>query len=311
MSKYCVYISRRSFLSFLEYRKENYKNQRRNDELKQEYLDALKKLRPIDNDFMKVIFKDQRCVELLLDIIYDHQFYLVKFHVEDEHKNLEGRSVRMDIVAHDERGRAVDIEMEKSIDGASPLRARYHASILDSSVSYPAEKWQELPDIYVIFICEEDVFKTGELVNPVQRYMNDKNIFDDKVHIIYINANIQDETPLGKLMHDLMCKNPEEMYYEALRRRVGYFKNNEGGKKVMCDVIQKLVEEEKKKAEEQGEERGEKRGELKKIIQLLMKKFPGYSFEWVKECNEEQLNIIDDNIIIDISYNDFYKLIHS
>ena len=58
--------------------------------MKQEYLDALEKLRPIDNDFMKVVFKDQRCVELLLDIIFDHQFYLVEFHIEDEHKNLEG-----------------------------------------------------------------------------------------------------------------------------------------------------------------------------------------------------------------------------
>lgn len=93
--------------------------------MKQEYLDALEKLRPIDNDFMKIVFKDQRCVELLLDIIFDHQFYLVEFHIEDEHKNLEGRSVKMDIVAHDESGRAVDIEMEKSIENATPLRARY------------------------------------------------------------------------------------------------------------------------------------------------------------------------------------------
>ena len=53
-------------------------------------------------------------MELLLDIIFDHQFYLVEFHIEDEHKNLEGRSVKMDIVAHDESGRAVDIEMEKA-----------------------------------------------------------------------------------------------------------------------------------------------------------------------------------------------------
>ena len=279
--------------------------------MKQEYLDALEKLRPIDNDFMKVVFKDQRCVELLLDIIFEHQFYLVEFHIEDEHKNLEGRSVKMDIVAHDESGRAVDIEMEKSIENATPLRARYHASILDSSISYPNEKWHELPDIYVIFICEQFVLKPGKIDRHIQRYIDDESLFDDKVHIIYINANTQDETPLGKLMHDLMCQKPEDMYYEALRRRVGYFKNHEGGKKMMCDVIQKLVEEEKKKAEEQAEKRGEKQGRIKGIIKILLNKFPGMDFDWVKECNEEQLNKIDDNILLDISYNDFYKLIHS
>ena len=42
------------------------------------------------------------------------------------------------------------------------------------------------------------------------------------------------------------------MYYEALRRRVGYFKNHEGGKKMMCDVIQELVEKAEKRAEEKG-----------------------------------------------------------
>ena len=38
------------------------------------------------------------------------------------------------------------------------------------------------------------------------------------------------------------------MYYEALRRRVGYFKKNEGGMKVMCDVIQKLAEDAEERA---------------------------------------------------------------
>ena len=93
------------------------------------------------------------------------------------------------------------------------------------------------------------------------------------------------------------------MYYEALRRRVGYFKNHKGGKKMMCDVIQELVEKAEKGAEKQGC--------IKGIIKILLNKFSGMDFDWVKECNEKQLNKIDDNILLNISYNDFYKLIHS
>lgn len=47
--------------------------------MKQEYLDILSLLRPIDNDFMKVIFKDQRCVDLLVQTIFDHHFSIQKF----------------------------------------------------------------------------------------------------------------------------------------------------------------------------------------------------------------------------------------
>jgi len=31
------------------------------------------------------------------------------------------------------------------------------------------------------------------------------------MNIIYVNAEIKDETPLGKLMQDLSCANPNEM----------------------------------------------------------------------------------------------------
>ena len=108
-----------------------------------------------------------------------------------------------------------------------------------------------------------------------------------------MNANKEDETPLGKLMHDLRCENHEDMYGEVLKERVRYFKQKEGGKKIMCDMMEKL------------EKRGEKRGEMKSLIQILLKKFPGMNFEWVKECNEQQIEKIQDHILMNMSYEGF------
>ena len=150
------------------------------------------------------------------------------------------------------------------------------------------------PDIYVIFICEQFVLKPGKIDRHIQRYIDGESLFDDKVHIIYINANIQDETSLGKLMHDLMCQKPEDMYYEALRRR------------------EKRAEEKGKKlGVEQGEKRGEKQGRIKVIIEILLNKFPGMDFEWVKGCNDSQIKKIQKYIVMNINYDEFYKLVHS
>ena len=135
----------------------------------------------------------------------------------------------MDIVASTENGNIIDVEMERSLKNASPLRARFHASILDSSLSYVNEKWEKLPEIYIIFICEKDVLETNRLKNHIQRYGEDGEAFEDKVHIIYMNATKEGETPLGKLMHDLRCENHEDMYDEVLKERVRYFKQKEGG----------------------------------------------------------------------------------
>ena len=271
--------------------------------MNQEYLEFVKALRPIDDIFMKVIFNDQHCIELLFNIIFEEDISITKWHIQDEYRNLHGRTVIMDIAASTENGNIIDVEMERSLKNASPLRARFHASILNSSLSYVNEKWEKLPEIYVIFICEKDVLETNRLKNHIQRYGEDGEAFEDKVHIIDMNATKEDETPLGKLMHDLRCENHENMYDEVLKERVRYFKQEKGGKKVMCDMMEKL--------EKRGEKRGIKIGEMKSLIQILLKKFPGMNFEWVKECNEKQIEKIQDHIFMNISYEEFYRLIHS
>ncbi|UTY39971.1 hypothetical protein NMU03_03970 [Allocoprobacillus halotolerans] len=87
----------------------------------------------------------------------------------------------------------------------------------------------------------------------------------------------------------------------------------------MCKKLRELVEEERKEAKQEGvkigEERGEKRGILKgkieTLMKILIKRFANENLEWVKECNEEQIEKIEKNIFKEISYKDFYQLVHS
>ena len=44
------------------------------------------------------------------------------------------------------------------------------------------------------------------------------------LRIIMNNDNIQDDTPLGRLMHDFCCKNPDDMHYKELAEKTRYFK---------------------------------------------------------------------------------------
>ena len=275
------------------------------------YLEVLNKLRPIDDTFMRMIFRDYQCVELLMKIIFGDQFSLKRFETQEDHKQVGYRSVALDIVLYTHEGVIIGIEVEKSKDNASPLRARYHASVLDCDQSYPGEKWSHFPEMYVVFICEEDVLKTNQLVSHIERYIDKHEQFKDKLHIIYLNASLQDDTPLGKLMHDMLCSNPNDMYYEVLRKRVSYFKKQEGGKRTMCEALEELITEAKNEGRKEGEDIGEKRGEIKKLMKILLKKFPNKNFEWIKDCSQTQLEKIDDYILLNISYNDFYKLIHS
>ena len=291
--------------------------------MNERYLEVLNKLRPIDDTFMRMIFKDDQCVELLMKLIFGEQFSLKRFETQEDHKQVGYRSVALDIVLYTHEGVIIGIEVEKSKENASPLRARYHASVLDCDQSYPGEKWSHFPEMYVIFICEEDVLKNGKMFDHIQRYREDGHVFKDKLHIIYLNASMQDDTPLGKLMHDMLCNDPDDMYYEVLRKRVSYFKRQEGGKKTMCEALEELVNEAKNEGRKEGEDIGEKRGEergkligekqgrISSLIDILKNKFPDMDLQWVWKCNETQIKRIQSNILTNINYDDFYKLIHS
>ena len=56
------------------------------------------------------------------------------------------------------------------------------------------------------------------------------------MHIMYLNASKQENTAIGCLMHDFNCTNASDMYYETLRNRVRYYKEDEGEIRTMCKI---------------------------------------------------------------------------
>lgn len=154
-------------------------------------------------------------------------------------KNIQGRSITLDVTAVDENGTQYDIEVQQESAGANPKRARYHSSILDSNALLPGDDFEKLPETYVIFITSKDYWKQGLPLYTVNRNIEELNTpFDDKAHIIYVNGDYNDDSPLGKLIHDFKCSQPSEMYYTNLAERAHFFKDTEGGYDNMCKIME-------------------------------------------------------------------------
>jgi len=45
---------------------------------------------------------------------------------------------------------------------------------------------------------------------------------------------------IGKLMHDFLCRNVSEMYFDILKRQVSQFKNSEEGRHAMCKAMERI-----------------------------------------------------------------------
>ncbi len=93
--------------------------------------------------------------------------------------------------------------------------------------------------------AEQSRRKAEESVYPIERINTKTNkLFNDGEHIIYINASYKDDTtPLGKLLHDFLCSDPNEMKTPELAERTRTFKETPKGVSYMCEIIEKLQKE--------------------------------------------------------------------
>lgn len=261
--------------------------------IKKDYLERIGRLRMLDDDFMSKVFEDPKCAEILLRIILNRKDLTVQ-HVQVQHciHNLQGRSVRLDIYAVDTNGKLYDVEVQRDDRGAGRKRARYNSSVIDADIAEAGKQFENLPETYVIFITENDVLKGNLPLYHIDRIIRETGeFFMDEEHIIYVNAQITDETELGRLMHDFWCTNPSDMKNNILAQRVRYFKEEQEGVMVMCKEFEKLYAE--------GKAEGRAEGRADAICKMIKKDYTNTMIQDIfDDVTDEEIENIRKEIFV-------------
>ena len=108
--------------------------QQRKEREHQEDLQRLRGFRPIDDDFMRCLFKDNiPLAELVLRIITGKQDLIITdCQTQKDMKRLAGaRSICLDAYGTDSENKKYDCEIQRADKSADPHRARCHSSVLD------------------------------------------------------------------------------------------------------------------------------------------------------------------------------------
>ena len=141
-------------------------------------------LRLIDDDFMAAVFEDRTCAEFLLQIILKRDDLTVKeVHGQYSIKNLQGRSIRLDILAVDQKNRAYNIEVQRSDRGASEKRARYNSSLLDANLTDAGDDYDTLNKFLTIkdkhiLLYEHNAFTSHLMLDSEEVYQMTKRKMD-------------------------------------------------------------------------------------------------------------------------------------
>lgn len=120
---------------------------------------TLKELTIKDNFmFGAVMCEEDNCKDLLELVL---KFPIARVEVSKE-KSLvyhpEYKGIRLDVYAKDENFTHYNVEMQAVSHAALGKRARYYHSQIDMDLLETGKEYVELPDSYVIFICDFDPF---------------------------------------------------------------------------------------------------------------------------------------------------------
>ena len=147
----------------------------------------------------------------------------------------------MDCVARDDRNRRINVEIQQEKEGASPKRARYHSGLMDMNTLNPGEDFDTLPDNYVIFITKTDVLGLKKQIYHIDRRIRETGeVFGDDTYIVYVNGGMQNDTEVGRLVHDLHCRDAKDIYSKVLAQRVYELKETQEGIAVMCKEMDEI-----------------------------------------------------------------------
>ncbi len=217
------------------------------DRERQEDLQRLRGLRPIDDDFMRCLFRDDvPLTQHVLQVITQKKdLSITSVETQADMKRLVGaRSICLDAYGTDSFGKKYDLEVQRSDKGAGVHRARYHSSVLDIENLDAGQEFEELPDTYTIFITEKDIFDKGEPFYKIERInITTNESFNDGQHILYVNGAYRGDDEIGVLMHDFSCSNAEDMINQDLAEKTRYFKETEEGVSVVCKVMEDMRNE--------------------------------------------------------------------
>ena len=160
------------------------------DRQRQKDLERIRNFRLMDDDFLTKCFEDNvDATKLMLDLILPVRLTVHRVTTQATIKNLQGRSIRLDILAEDETGGKANVEIQRDSRGAGAKRARYNGSILDANSILSGEDCEDLPENFVVFITEKDVFHKGLPIYRIDRYYMTPDgpmAFDDKLHAMFM-----------------------------------------------------------------------------------------------------------------------------
>lgn len=228
----------------------------------------LKKIQTMNlfhNTFISVVFKDKgACLHLIQVLMNNPTLKILQFRSQNIIPQLISHGAQLDVLAEDEDGKIYEIEIQRLEEPAPARRIRFYSSVIDSELLRKGVNYNQLPEVYLFYITQKDIWQQGQTVYKVKQTLSSsiKDIpYDNGLHTIFINAEINDGSKLAQLMQYFKTAKVGDTSQGALSDYVNMLKSPKGGKKIMDEFMKELAEYYHDVAFKEGEAQGKANGE--------------------------------------------------
>ena len=143
----------------------------------------------------------------------------------------EYKGVRLDVVADDENRTHYNVEMQVLRKKHLGKRSRYYHSQIDMELLLAGLEYGQLPDSYVIFVCDFDPFykKRYRYTFDTVCKEDDTICLEDGNHTVFLSTCGENED-IGSAYRET----------ELMAERTKYLKENPEGVSIMCKAMEEM-----------------------------------------------------------------------
>ena len=270
-------------------------------------MNTLLKNLTIKNNFMfAAVMSDKENCKGFLERALSMKIDRVEINTE---KNIvyhpEYKGVRLDVYAKDEKQTRYNVEMQVERKPALGKRSRYYQSQMDMEMLLTGEDYTELPNTYVIFICDFDPFGKDKYRYTFRTTCQESENVDleDGRTTVFLNTRGKNESEVpGELVTFLQymkedLEGSEKEFHDPYVEQLQKFIRNVKGSREMEErfmIFEEMLKEERAegfaKGREEGREEGlqEGRSTLKETLLLFLQKFGDVPDEVLEQIQAQQ-----------------------
>ena len=225
-----------------------------------------------DDDFFAVVMEDKAVTQEVLRVLTGiEDLTVLDVKTQYSIRNFDTHSVVLDALAEDSQRRVYNMELQVSDRDDHQKRMRYYQANIDISYLDKGKNYEELPEVYLIYMTKFDLFKMGRTKYTIRRIIDETNtLVDNGIHELYINAANRDGTAVAELMQFFTETGTRKQQFPELSNRIQYLKEEKKGVTHMCEAVRKYGDE----REDRGRLEGMQQERMETIREALKMKMP-------------------------------------